>query len=217
MFQYLRRGLLVLMFGCGLSAAAATPVTPAVEGQDYTVLTPAQPTSDPKKIVVTEFFSYQCSHCYVFYPLVTSWAAKLPRDVAFERVPVSLGRTAWQPIAQAFYALQAMGKLEQMDRLIFNAIHTQNAALYDEASVTKFMAKQGIDVAAFAAAYNSFGVKSNMVRAEQQMKSHKVQGTPTMVVNGKYIVLSDGTKNYEDLLARTDRVIAKARAEMTRK
>ncbi|MGE0189102.1 MAG: thiol:disulfide interchange protein DsbA/DsbL [Steroidobacteraceae bacterium] len=218
MLNYVQRLALVIMMGWGMSTMAATSTTDAaVEGTDYTLLSPAQPTSDPKKIVVTEFFSYQCPHCYVFYPLVTSWAAKLPKDVLFERVPVSLGRTAWMPVAQAFYALSAMDKVEQMDRLIFSAIHTQRVSLYDEDSVTKFLTKQGVDAAKFTAAYNSFGVKSSMVAAEQKMKSHKVQGTPAMVVNGKYLIKAEGTNGYEDLLQRTDRVIALARAEQSRK
>ena len=206
------------MFGLGLPVmASAVAGSMAIEGADYKLLAPAQPTIDPKKIVVTEFFSYQCSHCYVFYPVVKSWAAKLPKDVLFERVPISLGRTAWQPVAQAFYALQVMGKVEQMDSLIFSAIHTQKTLMYDEESVTKFVSQHGISAADFTAAYNSFGVKSSLLAAEQKMKSYKIQGTPTMVVNGKYIVNGEGTKGYEELLQRTDRVIALARAEQARK
>lgn len=204
----------VVLSVCGLSAWAADA---PVEGQDYQLLNPAQPTSDPGKIVVSEFFSYQCPHCYAFYPEVTAWAHKLPKDVVFERVPVSLGRSSWVPVAQAFYALQAMGKLEQMDRLIFAGINVQGAKLLDEASITSFVAKQGINAADFTAAYNSFGVKSSTVRADQMMKTHKVQGTPTMVVDGKYVVMSEGTKNYDDLLARTDKLIAKARADKAHK
>lgn len=213
------RHSLIRLFALVLSccAGSAWAADASVEGQDYQLLSPAQPTSNPGKIVVTEFFSYHCSHCYAFYPVVGSWANKLPQDVLFERVPVSLGRSSWVPVAQAFYALQAMGKLEQVDRLIFNAIHTQNARLTDEASVTGFVARQGIDAADFTAAYNSFGVKSSVARAEQQMKTHRVQGTPTLVVDGKYIVLNEGTRNYDELLARTDKVIAKARADKGRK
>jgi protein dithiol oxidoreductase (disulfide-forming) len=204
----------VVLSFCGLSAWAADA---PVEGQEYQLLNPAQPTSAPDKIVVSEFFSYQCPHCYAFYPVVTAWARKLPKDVVFERVPVSLGRSSWEPVAQAFYALQAMGKLEQMDRLIFAGINVQGARLLDEASVTGFVAKQGINAAEFTAAYNSFGVKSSTVRADQMMKTHKVQGTPTMVVDGKYVIMSEGTRNYDDLLARTDKLIAKARADKARK
>ena len=74
-----------------------------------------------------------------------------------------------------------------------------------------------MNAAEFTAAYNSFGVKSSQLAAEQKMKTHMIQGTPTMVVNGKYIVNGEGTKGYEELLQRTDRVIAMARAEQARK
>ena len=204
----------LLLLGCGVSAWSADV---PIEGTDYQLLSPAQPTNNPGKIVVTEFFSYQCSHCFMFSPVVTAWAKKLPKDVAFERVPVSLGRAAWQPISQAFYALQAMDKLQQLDQLIFNAIHVQNAGLLDEASITAFVAKQGVNATDFTAAYNSFGVKSSVVRAEQLMKSHRVQGTPTLVIDGKYVVMNEGTKNYEDWLVRADKLIIKARAEKAHK
>lgn len=201
---------------CALLAAGssvwAADNLPA-EGQDYTLINPAQPTSNPGKIVVTEFFSYQCPHCFAFLPSVTAWAAKLPKDVVFERVPVSLGHQVWQPIAQAFYALQALGKGDQFDKAIFNGIHMQNARLVDEQSIADFLSKLGVKPDDFKAAYHSFSVESNTKRAEQMMKTHKVQGTPTLVVNGKYVVLSEGTKNFDDLLARTDKVIAMARAD----
>jgi thiol:disulfide interchange protein DsbA len=214
MQRCLLRLFAVLMLVCGSSVWAADAL---VEGRDYQALLPAQPTSNPAKIVVTEFFSYECSHCFAFYPVVTAWAAKLPKDVVFDRVPVSLGRTSWQPISQAFYALQAIDKLDQLDRLLFNAIHVQNIKLFDEATITAFVAKQGVNAAEFTAAYNSFSAKSNVQRAEQMMKAYKVQGTPALVVDGKYIVLAEGTKTHEEWLARADQVIAKARADRAHK
>jgi protein dithiol oxidoreductase (disulfide-forming) len=200
----------LLLLGCGASAWAADA---PVDGTDYQLLLPPQPTSNPDKIVVTEFFSYQCSHCFMFYPVVTAWANKLPKDVVFERVPVSLGRASWQPISQAFYALQAMGKLEALDSPIFNAIHIQNVRLLDEASIIAFVARHGVNAVDFKATYDSFGVKSSVVRAEQLMKSYRVQGTPSLVVDGKYMVLAEGTKNYDEWLARADKLIGKARTD----
>lgn len=210
MYHPLVRWFALLMLACGSSAWAADTV---VEGTDYQLLSPAQATNNPGKIVVAEFFSYECSHCFAFHPVITAWASKLPKDVVFDRVPVSLGRAAWQPISQAFYALQAIDKLDQLDRLIFNAIHVQNVKLFDEASITSFVAKQGVNAADFTAAYNSFSAKSNVLRAEQMMKAYRVQGTPALVVDGKYLVLNEGTRNYEEWLARADKVIAKARAD----
>lgn len=201
-------GAVATMLAC---LSVTTWAADLVEGQDYAVLVPARPTSDPNRIVVTEFFSYQCPHCFAFYPLVTSWATKQPKDVMFERVPVSFGRANWAAIGQAFYALQALGKSEQLDGAVFNAIHVQNAHLNDEASITNWMSQHGIGAAEFSAAYNSFSVKSNVARAEQLVRSYQVQGVPYLVVDGKYAVIT--TKGgHEGQLAVVDQLVAKIRA-----
>ena len=86
------------------SAMAAEPV----EGKDYFLVDPALPPADPSKIVVTEFFSYQCPHCYRFAKPYAAWSARLPVDVRAERVAVTHRARAWVPAAQAFYALSAL-------------------------------------------------------------------------------------------------------------
>src|SRR5207248_1368752 len=70
--------------GPGMSAAVHAQ---GVEGTDYRKIGPPQPTDSPGKIEVIEFFSYMCPHCNEFYPLVSIWEAKLPRNVVFRRVP----------------------------------------------------------------------------------------------------------------------------------
>lgn len=202
--------LLVLSFAYLALPAGAQE---AVEGRDYTVLRPAQPTSAPDKIVVTEFFSYQCPHCFQLFPPIASWASKLPKDVVFERVAVGFGRSQWTAMAQAFYALQALGQVDRLDSAIFNAIHTQGVNLSDENSITQWVSKQGVDAKTFTSAYLSFGVRSSLARSEQMVKSYKVEGVPSMVVDGKYVVVTAGIRNYDELLVRADRVIAKVRAE----
>ena len=102
-----------------LAAALAVlaPPSPAqpVEGSDYKKLEPPLPTDSPGKIEVIEFFSYGCPHCNAFHPLISAWAAKLPKDVVFKRVPVSFNRPQWINLARAYYALQATGDLPAGD------------------------------------------------------------------------------------------------------
>src|SRR6187402_3591631 len=50
-----------------------------VEGKNYFRIDPAQPTSSPGKIEVTEVFSYGCPFCYQFNGLVEQMAKDLPR------------------------------------------------------------------------------------------------------------------------------------------
>src|SRR5262245_49880354 len=102
-----------------IAAIAALLSLPAVAapvaGTDYQPFQPPQSTSDPSKIAVTDFFSYQCPHCARFAKPYEAWIAKLPADVKAERVAVSIGHEAWVPAAQAFYALTAMKKLPAID------------------------------------------------------------------------------------------------------
>jgi thiol:disulfide interchange protein DsbA len=94
------------------------------EGVDYRPLVPAQPSaSPPGKIEVIEFFSYGCTQCAEFFPLVSTWAAMLPKDVVFRRVPVGFNRPAWINLQRTYFALQASGDLTRLDGKLFQALH----------------------------------------------------------------------------------------------
>ena len=94
-------------------ACVSLRAAPLVEGTDYRSLEPVQHTDAPANIVVIEFFSYGCTHCNEFYPLLSAWAAKLPKDVVVEKVATGMGRTAWTNLAKAYYALGATGDLSR--------------------------------------------------------------------------------------------------------
>jgi protein dithiol oxidoreductase (disulfide-forming) len=206
-----------------LSLAAAAALAPAqaqvVEGQDYRLLNPPRPTASPGKIEVIEFFSYACPHCAKFFPLVNAWAAKLPKDVALRRVAVSYGRPPWMNLARTYYALDATGDLKKLDGAVFHAIHDEGKNLFDEASIADWVGKQGGDTAKFANAYVSFGINNQTVQADQMAEDYAIDGIPALAVNGRYVVLSPGQAademaTFHELLVRTDKVIALARAAM---
>ena len=203
-----------------LGARAPASAQPA-EGHDYRLLTPARPTSNPGKIEVLEFFSYGCPHCARFSPLVSKWAAALPKDVAFRRVAVSYGRPAWMNLARAYYAFEATGDLTKLDGALFRAIHDQHENLFDEQSLADWVGRQGGDAARFANAYVSFGVNNQTVQADQLAEDFGIEGIPTLVVNGRYVVVSpaeaaDEEQTFRELLLLTDKVIALARGAAPR-
>ena len=181
-----------------------------VEGTDYRKIDPPQPTMSPGKIEVIEFFSYMCPHCNEFYPLVTTWAAKLPRNVVFRRVPVGFSRPPWINLARAYYALQASGDLDKLDGALFRAIHEEHLQLFDEPSLAEWVARNGGNADKFAAAYSSFGVNNQTVQADQLVESYRIAAVPTMAVNGEYQAMG---KNLAEILANTDRLIAQVQTE----
>jgi protein dithiol oxidoreductase (disulfide-forming) len=204
----------ILLLTSGRAAAQA------VEGRDYRTLNPPRPTtSPPGKIEVTEFFSYGCPHCNDFYPLLTAWLARQPKDVVLERVPVGFGRPQWVNLARAYYALLATGQLERLDGALFHAIHEEHLQLYDLESLATWVGKHGGNADKFTNAYTSFGVNNQTVQADQMAEDYQVTGIPTLAVNGRYVVLgaeqaADEHAAFLELLKTADKVIAMARARM---
>lgn len=187
-------------------------------GRDYVVIEPAQLTDNPAKIEVIEFFSYACPHCYDLHPYVVKWAARLPADVTFKRVPVGFGSPFYQLMARLYYALETIGQLDKVDSAVFNAIHDKGLKLIDDKSIAEWVTAQGVDAKTFSDAYNSFGVISKAKRADQIAQSAKISGVPALVVDGRYLVLTGPqVKSHDDLLALTDKLIDKRRAERNAK
>lgn len=196
--------------------ALALPASAQTAGQ-YVAIVPAQASDNPAKIEVVEFFSYGCPHCSDFHPTVSKWSAKLPADVVFRRVPVSFGRAQWASLSKLYYALEATGDLAKLDGAVFHALHEKGLKLYDDKSIAEWVSAQGVDARKFADAYNSFGVVSKVKRGDQLAQASKIQGVPALAVDGKYLMINDGIKDYAELVARTDKVIDKVRSERNKK
>ena len=197
----------------GFLAFAAPAQAQLVAGRDYTVIEPPQPTDSPSTIEVVEFFSYACPHCNDLNPMIHKWAAKLPPDVVFKRVPVSFN-PFYELMARLFYSLETTGDLARLDEPLFNAIHVKGLKLINEKSITEWVTSQGVDALKFGDAWKSFNVSSKTKRADQMARNFRIQGVPAIAVDGRYLV---GGKNLQELLALTDKVIDKRRTERSSK
>ena len=197
----------------GLLALALPAQAQLAAGVDFAEIKPALQVDNPARIEVVEFFSYACPHCSDLNPLVRKWAAKLPADVAFKRVPVSFNSPFYQLMAKLFYTLDAIGEMERLDAAAFDAIHVKGLKLIDEKSVQEWAVSQGVDAKKFSDAFKSFSTDSNVKRADQLSRAAKIPGVPALVVDGRYLVVGKNVKNHDELLALTEKVIDKARTE----
>jgi protein dithiol oxidoreductase (disulfide-forming) len=188
----------------------AAPAYAQVQGQDYELLNPAQPTSSPDKVEVIEFFSYGCPHCYAMQPQIEKWAAQLPENTSFMRIPVSFGRREWGQLSRAYYALEATGDLARLDDAVFDGIHKEHKQLFSEDALAAWAAENGIDAAKFRAAFESPGVSAKAMRAEQLSRDYRVNSVPHVIVDGKYIVKG---KTHEETLKIARQLVDKAAAE----
>jgi len=156
------------------------------EGFDYRILPVAQVVETKGKVEVIEFFWYGCPHCYDFEPELSAWLKRQPKDVSFRRVPVAF-RDDFMPHSQLFYALEAVGKGDALNEKVMYAMHKENKRLLTENEIADWVASQGIDRNSFLATYRSFAVISKARAARQMADAYRIDGVPTVVMQGRYV------------------------------
>lgn len=156
------------------------------EGFDYRVMPVPQPVETKGKVEVIEFFWYGCPHCYDFEPELKAWLKRQPKDVSFRKVPVAF-RDDFMPHSQLFYALEAIGKGDALNDKVMYAMHKENKRLMTENEIADWVASQGVDRNTFLAAYRSFAVISKARAARQMADAYRIDGVPTIVMQGRYV------------------------------
>jgi thiol:disulfide interchange protein DsbA len=186
-----------------------------VAGTDYVEI-PNGERFDPGTpgIEVAEVFNFICPACARFQPTFAAWKAKLPADVHVAYVPADFN-AQWKPYAQAFFAAQALGLDARSHDAIYDAIHLKHSLPGegdppDAQAVARFYAQYGANPTDVYNTMQSFAVAARINRARQFMLDHGVEGTPTIIINGKYRVLG---QTYDDMLRISDWLIADERAK----
>lgn len=168
------------------------------EGTHYSVV-PQQSTDSGDKIEILEFFWYGCPHCYSFEPFVQSWKKTKPANVEFKRIPVMF-RPDWEIQARTYYALSSMGVIEDLHGKIFAAVHKDKKRLNSKEELTEFVVKNGVNKDAFLKEYDSFAVDGMVRKAKKKQTAYKIQGVPSVAVNGKYLTSGSMSGSYDNLI-----------------
>ena len=179
----------LLAAGLLLLAARGASAAELAEGKQYKLLKPAQPTDvAPGKVGVVEVFWYACGHCYLLEPKLEAWnqKGKPRRTCSSMRMPAT-----WND-----------GRQDARARVLHDRAARQAAAARPRSSVRstsratgwtrprrsrRSSSPHGVSKAEFQKAFSSFAVESKVLHAEDLNRRYKITGTPTIVVNGKYI------------------------------
>jgi thiol:disulfide interchange protein DsbA len=155
-------------------------------GQEFTVLERPQLTDSGKKVEITEFFGYFCPACNAFEPYFEEWIKKQGDRIVVKRVHVNFHELVTQQ--KLYFTLEAMGKVNEYQLKTFNAYHIERNRLSTDAEVMKYVEKVGLDRKKFADVYSSFSIQSKVNRATQLMSDYKINGVPTVAIDGRFIV-----------------------------
>jgi len=211
--QRQRRRLLLAAAAWPLGTLAAEPFEP-FEGVDYQAISP-QPTADPRRIEVIEFFYYGCKWCYEAQPHMEQWLARKPADVDFRYQP-AIRNTRWLVLTKAFFVLQALGELPRLHLPLYRAYHRDQLNVEDEAVLTGWALKQGIELRPFEQLLASDEIMAKVQRAREATYAYAVQSTPTLVIDGRYLTGSGMAGGVVAMMDVLDALVAQVREERAR-
>jgi thiol:disulfide interchange protein DsbA len=205
----------LLMLFANVAGPAQGQSPALVAGKDYTEISNGSPLEPAEgKIVVEEFFNYICPACNGFEPAFAAWAAKLPPYAKMVRIPATF-RPDFMQYAKAYYAAESFGIVDKTHRAVYDGVHVSHKLPAEgdkpnEERIAEFYSDFGVGKTEFLSAMQSFGVDVKIRRATEHMKKSKVPSTPTLVVNGRYLVKGD---SYDEMLRNASALIEKEHAK----
>lgn len=178
---------------------------------DYRVI-PAQPVPGGNVIEVVEFFWYGCPYCYQLEPHFAAWLGRQPADVVARRVPAAF-RESWVPHARLYYTLEALGALDRLHQQVYESYHVADMPLNSEDSIAGWAASHGVDRERWLAVYRSDEVSQRVLQARDQLQRYTVSGTPSVVVDGRYLTSSGMTPGAPAMIPVLDSLVALVREQ----
>ena len=184
------------------------------DGTDFLTLDKPAPVEAPDgQVEVVEFFWYSCPHCNIFEPQLDAWAKKQTKDVVLKRTPIAF-RPDFEPQQRLYYVLESLGKVDELHKKVFYAIHIEKQPLNTADSIAAWAEKQGLNKAKFVEMYNSFSVSTKTRKATQLQNIFQVDGVPALGIGGRYYTSGSMAKSMERALQVADFLVGQARSKV---
>jgi len=200
-----------LALACTAAPASAQEVRRARVNYEYRLIEP-QPVETAGKIEVIDFFWYGCPYCDELQPALEDWIRHKPADVVLRRIPAILKDT-WTPHARIYYTLEAMGEVGRLHQQVYYAYHVDELYMSKPEVMADWAVKNGIDRQKWLGAYSSPEVDRKVLRARELTRLYNVQGTPSLVVDGRYLTSSSMVETVSGVIPVVNDLIQLARQQ----
>ena len=104
-------------------------------------------------------------------------------------------------------------KPEDTRNVIFDAIQKQRKPMQQLDEMKEVLAAAKVDPKAFENAYNSFGVKTQIQRANKLTTAFGIDGVPTLGINGRYTTSPSVAGSNERAIVVLDELIQRERGQ----
>jgi thiol:disulfide interchange protein DsbA len=206
--------LLALVAGTAAAQSDRGPVA-LNEGKNFRTIA-QQPLADAASIEVIDFFFYGCPFCNDMRPMLESWRKQLPQDVVFRRVP-TVRRDSWAPLARTFYTLEALGEVERLHEEVYKGYHDQELSMSRPEVMADWAQRHGIDRSRWLAVYESDAVTRKVEQARKLTEAYDIQGTPSLVVDGRYLTSGGMTDEVKLVVPVAEALVQRVREQKTRR
>jgi thiol:disulfide interchange protein DsbA len=193
---------------CFVGGAQAQEVR-ARQNIEYRLIA-TQPVESGDRIEVIDFFWYGCPYCNELQPSLDDWAKRKPADVTLRRIPVIL-KDNWAPHARIYYTLELLGETERLHSRVYHSYHVEELHMSRPEVMEQWAVKNGIERRRWLDAYHSPEVDARIARAFQATKRYDIQGTPSVVVDGRYLTSSSMTPTVRGVIPVVEDLIVLAR------
>lgn len=186
----------------------------SIEGVHYQALPAPVPTGTGEDVIeVRDVFWYGCPECASLAPMMTEYRDGVRGDVKMLRMPA-----VWNDImathARLYYTAVKLGVEDAIHAAAFSAIHEQNNPLRTEPQIRELFATNGVDAAAFDAAWNSQEITAAVQEARLRTGDYAIGKLPAIIVGGRYRVTeNDAVFNHTELNIAVNLVIRRLRDE----
>jgi len=207
----LRGSLAVLAFVCATVSTPAQEVVRSRQNIEYRLIDP-QPVETGDRIEVIDFFWYGCPFCNELQPALEAWRTRKPADVVLRRIPAILN-DSWKPHARIYYTLERLHETTRLHLQVYHGYHVDLLHMSKPDVMADWAVKHGIDRQRWLDAYYSRDVDEKVERAKELTKAYTVAGTPTLVVDGRYLTSGELAPSLQGMIPVLEDLIRLARRQ----
>lgn len=150
---------------------------------------------------VQAYIAFTCPVCLAYHGLIAHWGSTLPKGWNFEFVPVVVPERESVLAARSFYAVRNKrpDRLNDFMLAAFTAIQQQGKDPRKEGTWSQLL--RDLRISGIEDAWRDVSEKQVLAPLEKLVK-YKINATPTLVIDGRYIITPENTNGDHSLFIR---------------
>lgn len=173
------------------------------EGTHYFTLKEWQATATGDNVEVLEVFNYACPHCGHLDPVIEKWHQTKPKQAELRYLPAVWQKPAWPEYAAVYYTAEKLGVVDKSHHALMDLMYVQNKAPKDLNEIAAFFTQFGVTAEQFTTTFSSPEIGEKLKNAAQAIGKYEVEGTPTLIVDGRWrfdVTSAGGPENIGPLI-----------------